>query len=228
MLLLALSFHGVFEVTLSKLFNIIATDLVKQMELEIDASEKAEITAFNGSISKCYGAVNLEIEFQDSVIFTTAYVTPDISKEVYLGWKQLEDLKMIPTGFPYTRCNINPADVLEPIMAQPDPSLKSNPNFNQVIAASTAGKDSEKMDTEKREERKEMEKMDKSSFDIKDPPDLSQGDQVKVQDRHSNSKGYPQLNNSDYSDSEKDNTCRHPKPKYSKIKSMVKFDEHQT
>ena len=190
MLLLALSFHGVFEVTLSKLFNIIATDLVKQMELEIDASEKAEITAFNGSISKCYGAVNLEIEFQDSVIFTTAYVTPDISKEVYLGWKQLEDLKMIPTGFPYTRCNINPADVLEPIMAQPDPSLKSNPNFNQVIAASTAGKDSEKMDTEKREERKEMEKMDKSSFDTKDPPEWSQEDWVKVQYRHTNNSDF--------------------------------------
>ena len=138
---------------------IIAADIVKQMQLKTDATRKAEISAFNGSISQCIGAVDLQIEFQGSTIATSAYVTPDIINEIYLGWKQLEDLNMIPAGFPYTKANKS-TDISE---TEKVPIPDSNSNQLE-------------------EEGKEDMAKVKSNFNKleKDLPMLEQGDQVLV------------------------------------------------
>ena len=138
---------------------IIAADLVKQMQLKIDSTRKAKMTAFNGSHAQCYGVVDLQIEFQGSIISTSAYVTPAISKEVYLGWKQLEDLNMIPAGFPYTKANKS-TDISE---TEKVPIPDSNSNQLE-------------------EEGKEDMAKAKSNFNKleKDLPMLEQGDQVLV------------------------------------------------
>lgn len=76
-------------------------DLLRRVGIDIDKKKIRNITAANGTNMRCFGCVNLTVQWLDHVAKITAYVSPDV-REIFLGWQNLIDLNIIPWCFPYS------------------------------------------------------------------------------------------------------------------------------
>jgi len=80
--------------------TFISRDLVQAHNLPVDTAQKAKIKAANESPMVCDGTVTLELTADSHKVCTDALVTPAISNELLLGWKDLVTLTVIHNDFP--------------------------------------------------------------------------------------------------------------------------------
>ena len=78
---------------------------------DIDTTQKAHIEVAGGSKLRCRGTVKLKTKYRDQETILDVLVSPDLKQEMYLSFRDLKKMKLLPESFPQQKQGPGPVGV---------------------------------------------------------------------------------------------------------------------
>ena len=110
---------------------VLHEELAKEANLIINTNDvHPNISAANSGNLPCIGSTNVILKYKDHVIRFKAYVVRNVSKRyMYLSWKEMKSLNLLPQEYPLPLDEVNHANLLTAPPLQQDLDYFQNPNL---------------------------------------------------------------------------------------------------